>query len=115
MTVTTIATVGYGEIEPLGPAGRVFTIVLILGSAGVALYLLSQLAQTWSSGAARGVAEESHGAQARRVLTGHVIVCGYGRFGRVAPASWRARVCRSSWSRATPRRRPSSRSRASPS
>ncbi len=30
MTVTTLTTVGFGEIQPLSTAGRVFTISLIL-------------------------------------------------------------------------------------
>jgi voltage-gated potassium channel len=32
MTVTTLTTVGFGEIEPLDPAGRVFTLSLSLGA-----------------------------------------------------------------------------------
>ncbi|MCX5728393.1 MAG: potassium channel family protein, partial [Nitrospirae bacterium] len=34
MTVTTVATVGYQEVHPLSPAGRVFTIVLIISGVG---------------------------------------------------------------------------------
>ncbi len=41
MTVTTIATVGYGEIHPLSKAGRLFTIFLILGGVAGALYTLT--------------------------------------------------------------------------
>lgn len=83
MTVTTIATVGYGEIEPLGPAGRVFTIVLILSSAGVALYLLAQLAQTLVESGLREVLQRRAMERKLEGLSGHVIVCGYGRFGGV--------------------------------
>src|SRR5262245_6382758 len=36
MTVTTITTIGYGEVRPLDTAGRLFTIVLAL--AGVASF-----------------------------------------------------------------------------
>ncbi len=83
MTVTTISTVGYGEIEPLGPAGRVFTIGLVLSSAGVALYLLSQLAQTLVETGLLDVLQRRAMERKLESLTGHVIVCGYGRFGRV--------------------------------
>lgn len=83
MTVTTIATVGYGEIEPLGPAGRVFTIALILSSAGVALYLLAQLAQALVESGLREVLQRRAMERKLGGLSGHVIVCGYGRFGCV--------------------------------
>ena len=83
MTVTTITTVGYGEIEPLGPAGRVFTIALILGSAGVVLYLLGQLAQALVETGLRDVLQRRAMERKLEGLSNHVIVCGYGRFGRV--------------------------------
>ncbi|HEX9355103.1 MAG TPA: potassium channel family protein, partial [Streptosporangiaceae bacterium] len=37
-TVTTITTVGFREVRPLGTAGKIFTIVLILAGVGTALY-----------------------------------------------------------------------------
>jgi voltage-gated potassium channel len=40
-TVTTITTVGFREVEPLNSAGKVFTIILILGGVGTALYTLT--------------------------------------------------------------------------
>ena len=40
-TVVTITTVGYGFPHPLHIAGKVFTIVLILGGVGTALYSFS--------------------------------------------------------------------------
>lgn len=83
MTVTTVTTVGYGEIEPLGPAGRVFTIALIVCSAGVALYLLGQLAQTLVETGLREVLQRRAMERKLEALSGHVVVCGYGRFGRV--------------------------------
>lgn len=39
-TVTTVATVGFREVRPLGPAGEAFTIVLILLGVGTVLYNL---------------------------------------------------------------------------
>ena len=33
MTVITVATVGYGEVRPLHPEGRIFTMVLIVSAA----------------------------------------------------------------------------------
>ena len=45
MTVITVATVGYGEVRPLHPEGRIFTIVLIVSAASTAAYLFTQIAQ----------------------------------------------------------------------
>jgi len=83
MTVTTMATVGYGEIRPLGPAGRIFTMVLIVGSVGIALYLLGQLAQTLVETGLRAVLQRRAMEHKIESLTGHVIVCGWGRLGRI--------------------------------
>ena len=41
MTVITLATVGYGEIHPLTPVGRLFTIVLILLGVGALTYAVT--------------------------------------------------------------------------
>ena len=38
MTVITIASVGYMEVNPLSPNGRVFTIFLIIFGMGVLLF-----------------------------------------------------------------------------
>lgn len=41
MTMTTLTTVGYGEVHDLTPAGEVFTMVLLTLGVGTILYLLS--------------------------------------------------------------------------
>ena len=43
MTVITVATVGYGEIEPLGTGGRTFTAFLIITSFGTFAYAVSSI------------------------------------------------------------------------
>jgi voltage-gated potassium channel len=49
MTVITLATVGYGETNPLTPAGRVFTLFLILGGVSIVAYAFSTLTSIISS------------------------------------------------------------------
>src|SRR3954454_7763228 len=44
-TVTTISTVGFGEVDPMSARERMFTIVLILGGVGTAIYILSGLVE----------------------------------------------------------------------
>lgn len=83
MTVTTLATVGYREVRPLSPAGLVFTMALIVFGVGGALYLLTQIAELVLDGRLRAGLRRR--AMERRIAkwSGHIVVCGYGRFGRV--------------------------------
>ncbi len=37
MTVTTVSSVGYGEVHPLSKTGRAFTLVLIVAGLGTVL------------------------------------------------------------------------------
>ena len=82
MVLTTITTIGYGELHPLSPAGRVFNSFIII--AGVALVLLI------TGGAAQALLEfELQSVFGRRRmereisrLSGHYIICGAGRVGR---------------------------------
>lgn len=82
MAVITISTVGFGEVQQLGPEGRLFTIALIVGGGGVAIYSLSSVAEFVLSGAWR--AHWDHRVRLRMLaqLSNHIIVCGYGRVGR---------------------------------
>ena len=49
-TVTTVATVGFREVQPLDDVGKVFTIVLILVGVGTALYTFSVVLETLLEG-----------------------------------------------------------------
>lgn len=46
-TVTTITTVGFREVHPLGVAGKIFTITLIVVGVGTALYALAWYWNRW--------------------------------------------------------------------
>jgi voltage-gated potassium channel len=82
MTVTTLATVGYGEIHPLSTGGRIFTIGLIVCGGVLAAFALTQLAQIFFSGQWRRHLENQRRFRMLAKLSNHVIVCGYGRVGR---------------------------------
>jgi voltage-gated potassium channel len=83
MTVTTLSTVGFREIHPLSRAGVAFTILLIAFGVGTALYLLTQLAQLVLEGSLRVGLRRRAMERTIAKWTGHIVVCGYGRFGRV--------------------------------
>lgn len=82
MTVITLATVGYGETHPLGDRGRLFTIILILLGIIVIAYIVNRFTEA----IIQGYFQEGIrlGQQRRFVesLTGHYILCGFGRTGR---------------------------------
>ena len=79
--VTTLSTVGFGEIDHLGDRGRLFTVAFIVVGVGVALYTLSGLVEY--------LLEDQLGRLGRwrmdrriDALDGHIVLCGYGRVGR---------------------------------
>jgi voltage-gated potassium channel len=81
-TVTTVATVGFREVQPLDDAGKVFTIVLILVGVGTALYTFSVVLETLFEGHLRELFGRRRMEREIDAMDGHVIVCGWGRVGR---------------------------------
>ena len=43
MVVITLSTVGFQEVHPLSPAGRVFTMFIVVGGVGSAIYAAGQV------------------------------------------------------------------------
>jgi voltage-gated potassium channel len=84
MTLTTVTTVGYGELHTLSHAGRVFNSFLILFGVIVMLLAIGAMTQTIVE------LEFNQFFGKRRVknmidkLDGHIILCGFGRVGRGA-------------------------------
>lgn len=86
MAVTTVTSVGFMEVNPLSGAGRAFTIFLIiLGLTGLGIW--------WALITALIVELDLIGLfRSRRMsrqisqLSGHFIICGLGRMGRVVAA-----------------------------
>jgi len=82
MTVITLATVGFGEIHPLGNRGRLFTISLILMGVVSIGYIVNRFTEALIQGYFQ---EGIRLRQQRRLmesLSGHYILCGFGRTGR---------------------------------
>lgn len=84
MTVITVATVGYGEIEPLSTTGRLFTAFLIITSFGTFAYAVSAITKFVIDGEFNQFFKTKRLMATIDKLSDHVIVCGYGRNGRQA-------------------------------
>ena len=84
MTVITVTTVGYREVHPLSRAGEVFTVVLLIGGVGTALlHGHARSSRAWSKAGSITGGRAAAGKRMIDELTGHFIVCGYGRIGRI--------------------------------
>ena len=83
MTVITITTVGYEEVKRLDTSGRIFTMGLIFTGVGTAFYLFSSVTEAVVGGQLRELFERSAMNRKIHQLENHVILCGYGRFGRI--------------------------------
>ena len=81
-TVTTVATVGFREVEPLDAAGKVFTILLILVGVGTALYTFSVVLEMLLEGHLSQLFGRRRMERQIAAMSAHVIVCGWGRVGR---------------------------------
>lgn len=82
-TVTTISTVGFREIEPLDrDAEKLFTIAVIVVGVGTTLYTLSALFEAVVEGEIAELLGRRRMDRSIAKMSGHVIVCGYGRVGR---------------------------------
>ncbi|MCB0389229.1 MAG: potassium channel protein [Winogradskyella sp.] len=84
MTVITITTVGFGEVQPLDESSKVFTILLILTSVVIVGYAISVITEYILS------KNNLEGLKQRKMqkkidnLKDHIIICGYGRNGKQA-------------------------------
>ena len=86
MTLTTMTTVGYGEIHPLSHGGRVFNSFLIFFGVTTIFIAIGAMTQTIVE---REFGEAIGRRRHKRMienLKDHYIICGYGRVGRGAAA-----------------------------
>lgn len=83
MTVITITTVGFQEVRPLSPPGRIFTMLLAMGGVFTAFYAAMAIIGTVVSGEVRGVFGRQRMERKLAALRNHMVVCGFGRMGRL--------------------------------
>lgn len=82
MAVITTSTVGFGEVEPLSEAGRLFMAVMIIVNLGVVAYALAAFSYYIIEGKIFELMERNYMQARVDNLKGHTIICGFGRYGR---------------------------------
>lgn len=84
MTVITLTTLGYSEVHPpLSDPGRVFTMLLALGGIFTLFYFATEIIRSVVTGEVRELLGRERMEDALKHLTGHLIVCGFGRMGKI--------------------------------
>lgn len=81
MTIITIASVGYMEVNPLSPLGRIFTIFLIVFGMGVLLFGISTFTAFLVEGELSELLRRRKMEKSVAGLKSHYIVCGIGTIG----------------------------------
>jgi voltage-gated potassium channel len=84
MTVITLSTVGFSETLPLSPAGRIFTMILIVLGVSTVAYTLSSIGEYILNVRVGPKVRERRLMRLINKLENHFIICGYGRVGRSA-------------------------------
>ena len=79
-TIITIATVGYGDIIPITPLQKIFSVTLALSGVGILAYIVTFIISS--------VTENLQGIRSGRIMEkklsemeNHYILCGFGRVG----------------------------------
>jgi voltage-gated potassium channel len=84
MTVITIATVGFKEVVPLSPTGMWFTSFLIIISFGIFVFAVTTFTRYVIDGVMRNYYRDRKVMNRLEKLSGHTVICGYGRNGSQA-------------------------------
>jgi voltage-gated potassium channel len=82
MVLTTVTSLGYGEIHPLSHAGRLLNIGIIISGVGLVLLLVAGASRTLLQFELRSTLDRRRMDREISRLTGHFVICGAGRVGR---------------------------------
>ncbi|MBV8068098.1 MAG: TrkA family potassium uptake protein [Candidatus Eremiobacteraeota bacterium] len=81
VTITTITTIGGGEPAPMNVEGKLWTVVVVAVGFGVLTYTLLRLLSYTLEGRLRSVVWQQRTRRRVSKMTGHFILCGFGRVG----------------------------------
>jgi voltage-gated potassium channel len=96
MVMITLTTIGFGEVHPLSPNGRLFTLGLIVAGLGIGTYTMTQITAQVVEGRFGAALATRRRRRQLETLNDHFIVVGYGRLGQTIVEELRAsgvRVC----------------------
>ncbi len=82
MVLTTITTIGYGEVHPLSQAGRIFNSFIIVTGVGLLLLFFGGATQALLEFELQSVFGRRRMDREISRLSDHFIICGAGRVGR---------------------------------
>ena len=89
MVVITISTVGYTEVQPLSDIGKLFSAIYILFNGGLIAYILAVFSYQVIQGEIfKKMYSKSIENQIKQ-LKNHIIICGYGRYGKEISAHFK--------------------------
>ncbi|MBI4774593.1 MAG: potassium channel protein [Deltaproteobacteria bacterium] len=83
MTVITITTIGYFEVQPLSPNGRIFNVILIFLGVGIIYSTVGGVWLIMLEGRLQAIMGRRRLEKELKGLKDHYIVCGFGRVGRI--------------------------------
>jgi len=89
MTVITLSSVGYGEVQPLDVAGEVFTILLIFVGLGTAAWLFTTIIEALVSEQTLLMLSRRRMGKRVDAMKDHYIISGYGRIGQQIATGYR--------------------------
>jgi voltage-gated potassium channel len=81
MVIITIFTVGFQEVHPLSPSGKIFTMFIIVAGVGSAIYLAGQAVEIIVEGEMTGYRKRKRMDKKISQMKQHYIICGFGRVG----------------------------------
>lgn len=90
MTVITLSTVGFREVHDLSDGGKLFTMGLIVVGVSVLGYIVGSLAQIMFEGQIQRIMGRKKVEKQIEALTGHYIICGFGRIGSLICKEFKA-------------------------
>lgn len=84
MTIITVTTVGFAEVKPLDTEAKIFTVFLIVTSVFIFGFAISVITEYILSRNSLQILKKKRVQKMIGNLSGHVVICGYGRNGMQA-------------------------------
>ena len=82
MVVITLSTVGFGEVHEMSPAGRLWTILILISGVSLVGYTAARAIEFFTEVSVHGYRRSRKMQKRIDRMNGHIIVCGWGRVGR---------------------------------